>query len=74
MISLSYLDGSRKEQLRDYIKQIESNIEDNIMSQGDCSDQLKSFFDFKIKENKPKVRSYLAEEDNMNFLYFTRLS
>jgi hypothetical protein len=39
------LDGNRKELIKEYIDQLESTIEFNILSQDDCSSQLAKFFD-----------------------------
>jgi len=50
-----YLYGSRKQALNDYIKEMESNLEMNILSQKSCKDQLASFFDVSLtKLLKPK--------------------
>ena len=40
-----YLDSNRQQALKSYIKEMQDNIEMNILAQRDCHDQLSSFFD-----------------------------
>lgn len=35
-----------------FLQQIEGNIEDNIMSENDCNEQLKQFFEMQTRFNK----------------------
>jgi hypothetical protein len=48
MIQINIIDGNRKEIMKEYIDQLQSNIEFNILSQEDCADQLADFFDPKL--------------------------
>lgn len=47
-----YIVGNRQEQLKEHIRLLEANIEENLMAEGDCNEQLKNFFDFRVKESK----------------------
>ena len=52
------LDKQRQEQMNRLLAQIETNIEENILTESDCNDQLKNFLELRKKFNKDNEKQY----------------
>ena len=61
--------GSRTKNLRDYAQQLENNVDNKILAQKDCNDQLNNFFNVGLGNLAVVINFYYIFQNHFFFRY-----